>query len=131
MPYNDKLDSAAQVDAEEKIAAAIFDRVASVPEEVCSELGRTILHIVLSDFREDLMEDQKPLQKMSCGGCGGSRFDVRSDYDGSGSITKLYLRCLKCQSETAVSPSRTDLELEGDDNGTLAPFSVTPGRKKG
>jgi hypothetical protein len=63
--YNDTLHGSIQVEAEEGIAAMIFDAEAEdaegdpirLPESVCQQLGRDILLAVLNQFRPDLMED--------------------------------------------------------------------------
>lgn len=56
--YNDTLDPAAQVDMEESIAAAIFDRL-HCSEEKAQELGRRILQLVLVEFRPDFFGKPK------------------------------------------------------------------------
>lgn len=58
IPYNDSLNAADQIDAEENVAAIIFDH----PEVECGEhtatkLGRTIVYAVLRRFRPDLFEE--------------------------------------------------------------------------
>ena len=57
LKYSDKMDPSDQIDAEEMIAATIFDFEGGLStEEGCSELGRTILRGVLIKFRPDLLE---------------------------------------------------------------------------
>lgn len=62
--YLNKLSPSAQVDAEEQIAATIFDYCCSqgadgIPsEEDCAELGRRLLLQVLAEFRPDLCTRQ-------------------------------------------------------------------------
>ena len=57
--YTDKLSAEDQVDMEERIAAEIFDVETCEPharldEDACARLGRSLLLIVLSEFRPDL-----------------------------------------------------------------------------
>lgn len=63
--YNDTLDADDQITMEERIAATIFSQGAyendaplakpvALDEEQCAELGRTILKMVLAEFRPDL-----------------------------------------------------------------------------
>jgi len=53
--YNQKLEAGDQIDAEEQIAAMIFDHdEVETDEETAAELGRDILLAVLFKFRQDL-----------------------------------------------------------------------------
>ena len=51
--YNDTFNASDQIDAEERIAALLFDD-AEVSEEQSADLGRQILRLVLAQFRPDL-----------------------------------------------------------------------------
>lgn len=53
--YNGSMDPEEQVDAEEAIAAHLFDQLVEVDEDVAQELGREILKLVLYRFRPDLV----------------------------------------------------------------------------
>ena len=55
-PYNEHLDPEDQVDAEEMIAAMVFDRAqeGEIGEAGAAQLGRDILNAVLWNFRRDL-----------------------------------------------------------------------------
>ena len=63
--YNDKLYAAHQIEAEERIAAMIFDCEAEdakgdpirLPEGECAQLGRDILKAVLTRFRPDFFDE--------------------------------------------------------------------------
>lgn len=58
--YTDRLDADAQISAEERIAATIFDAGVEVSEEDASELGRSILNAALREFRPDLFDGGPP-----------------------------------------------------------------------
>jgi hypothetical protein len=60
MPYySDELSAEDQLDAEEWIAATIFEETdGEVNEGECQELGQTILLEILSRFRPDLITRQ-------------------------------------------------------------------------
>lgn len=62
--YNERLNPAAQLDAEETIAFMLFSardaeegEGAGLDEETCAELGRRVLLTVLAQFRPDLMRE--------------------------------------------------------------------------
>jgi len=58
--YNEKLSAEDQVDAEEAIAARLYDKTAGeVDEETAAELGRQILKEVLLKFRPDLFSESR------------------------------------------------------------------------
>ena len=59
MKYNEKLGHVEQVDMEEDVAAVIFDKVDAysgkeLSEDLCAQLGRDILLMVLEKFRPDV-----------------------------------------------------------------------------
>jgi hypothetical protein len=56
LSYNANLSPDDQIEAEEAIAAAIFDGLDERPsEDEAAELGRTVLLLVLERFRPDLL----------------------------------------------------------------------------
>lgn len=56
VPYSDKLDADQQISTEERIASRISDLTeGTMEDEICAEIGRDALYIVLQEFRPDLL----------------------------------------------------------------------------
>lgn len=65
--YNDTLDPTEQVDAEEAIAAFLFDKHCNegtpLNEAVYGNIGRSVLRVVLERFRPDLFTERNDSEK--------------------------------------------------------------------
>jgi len=59
----------------------------------------------------------KTIKQLSCGECGGGRFEIYMDIDedtcGLDAHTHLIIECLECGSMTEVKPFKPLLRVEG------------------